>query len=245
LSARYVLRFDDLCPTMNWRAWEPVEAMLDEAGIRPVVAVIPDNTDDKFLVEPPNLDFWARARAWQARGWAIGLHGHHHRYLTKDAGMLRRNPGSEFAGLPLAEQREKLRAALAVFDREGLRADAWIAPNHSFDEATLEALRDVGLTVLNDGYSLYPYRDAAGMLWVPQQLWRLLERRWGVWTVCMHPNGWDRRRVDAFARDLRAFRDRIVDLRSIVESYGERRRSGVDIAFDRLRHARRRVGTPR
>jgi predicted deacetylase len=245
LSARYVLRFDDLCPTMNWRAWEPVEVMLDEAGVRPIVAVIPDNTDEKFLVEPSNPEFWERARAWQARGWGIGLHGHHHRYLTNEAGMLRRNPGSEFAGLPLAEQREKLRAALAVFDREGLRADAWIAPNHSFDEATLEALRDAGLTVLSDGYSLFPYRDAAGMLWVPQQLWRLLERRWGVWTVCLHPNGWDRRRVDAFARDLRAFRDRIVDLRSVVDRYGERRRSPADIAFDRLRHARRRVGTAR
>jgi hypothetical protein len=58
----------------------------------------------------------------------------------------------------------------------------------------------------------------------------------------MHPNGWDRRRVDAFARDLRAFRDRIVDLRSVVDRYGERRRSPADIAFDRLRHARRRVG---
>jgi hypothetical protein len=80
---------------------------------------------------------------------------------------------------------------------------------------------------------------------VPQQLWRLLERRWGVWTVCLHPNAWDRRRIDAFAGDLRAFRDRIVDLRSVVEEYGERRRSGVDVAFDRMRHARRRVGASR
>lgn len=30
-----------------------------------------------------------------------------------------------------AQQRSKLQAALAVFAREGVRADAWVAPAHS------------------------------------------------------------------------------------------------------------------
>ena len=25
MKAQYLLRFEDLCPTMNWRVWEPVE----------------------------------------------------------------------------------------------------------------------------------------------------------------------------------------------------------------------------
>src|SRR5256885_866914 len=43
VSARYLVRFDDLCPTMNWDVWKSVEEVLFRTGIRPLLAVIPDN----------------------------------------------------------------------------------------------------------------------------------------------------------------------------------------------------------
>ena len=50
------------------------------------------------MVAPPADDFWARVRGWQARGWAIGLHGYQHRYVTHDGGLVPLNQRSEFAG---------------------------------------------------------------------------------------------------------------------------------------------------
>ena len=73
-GARYLVRFDDLCPTMNWANWRVLEAMLLQAGISPILAVVPDNRDPKLVAGPPAPDFWDHVRAWQARGWAIGLH---------------------------------------------------------------------------------------------------------------------------------------------------------------------------
>lgn len=47
-DSKYLVRFDDLCPTANWDVWEPVEATLLDAGVRPLVAVVPDNQDPKL-----------------------------------------------------------------------------------------------------------------------------------------------------------------------------------------------------
>ena len=48
-----------------------------------------------------------------------------------------------------------------------------MAPWHSFDATTKAALAELGVRVISDGFSVLPYRDDKGMLWVPQQLWRL------------------------------------------------------------------------
>lgn len=40
-------------------------------------------------------------------------------------------------------------------------------------------------------FSLYPYRDARGIMWVPQQLWRFRKMLFGIWTICLHVNRWD------------------------------------------------------
>ena len=46
--ATYLVRFDDICPTMNWEAWEQVENVLVSEGIRPILAVVPDNRDENL-----------------------------------------------------------------------------------------------------------------------------------------------------------------------------------------------------
>ena len=71
-SARYLVRFDDICPTMSWSVWEEIEAALIASEVRPLLAVVPANEDRTLMVAPPADDFWARVRGWQARGWAIG-----------------------------------------------------------------------------------------------------------------------------------------------------------------------------
>lgn len=185
-GARYLIRIDDVCPTLDWPLWNELEALLVEAGVKPILAVIPDNQDPKLQVCPPDPAFWDRVRAWQAKGWAIGLHGYQHLYVNREQGLLRLNRQSEFAGLPYEEQEAKLRKGLAIFAREGVRADVWVAPAHSFDRTTLAALATLGLRTVSDGMALAPYRDPDGTLWIPQQFANLRPMPLGIWTFCYH-----------------------------------------------------------
>ena len=57
-EAKYLLRFDDICPTMKWTVWNQVEQILDEYDIKPIIAVIPDNTDPSLVIEPSPEDYW-------------------------------------------------------------------------------------------------------------------------------------------------------------------------------------------
>ena len=116
---RYLLRFDDLCPTMNWPLWEQIEHILVAQDVRPIVAVIPDNRDPKLVVDQFRADFWKRVRLWQARGWTVALHGYQHVYVNRNPGMLGIAPQSEFAGLPWQEQEAKLRQGLRSLKRRG------------------------------------------------------------------------------------------------------------------------------
>jgi hypothetical protein len=227
-DSRYLIRFDDICPTMNWAMWEAIESHLVPLGIKPILAVVPDNRDPKLMVDPPRQDFWDRVRQWQAAGYTIALHGYQHLYVNKNGGMLGLTPQSEFAGLPRAEQETKLRKALAIFAEQGVRADAWVAPSHSFDHITVEILADLGVTVISDGLWPRPFTEANGVTWVPQQLWSFHPKPAGVWTVCNHHNGWSAQRLEQFAEALRVYATRITDVPTVLREYGGRRLSWSD-----------------
>ncbi|MBI3132369.1 MAG: DUF2334 domain-containing protein [Acidobacteria bacterium] len=232
---RYLLRIDDVCPTMDWQIWDPIEAILVETGVKPILAVVPDNRDPKLMVGPAATDFWDRVRGWQARGWAIGLHGFQHTYVTQDAGLLNLNPQSEFAGLPYEVQLEKIRSGLEIFAREGVRANAWVAPSHSFDVNTLRALREVGLTIICDGFAFHPFRDAMGMTWVPQQFALPRSMPFGTWTFCHHPDLTPEERVE-LREDLLRLGSRFISLEEAV-ALGDRKRSPADAMIGMARSA--------
>ena len=122
----YLVRFDDVCPTMCWSTWNQIERILIDQDVRPILAVVPDNQDPELDREPADPRFWERVRGWQARGWTIALHGYQHRYVTQSPGLVGLNRYSEFAGLPYAEQHRKLSAGLAIFEREGIQPQLWV-----------------------------------------------------------------------------------------------------------------------
>jgi predicted deacetylase len=180
------------------------------------MAVVPDNRDPHLMVARPAEDFWERVREWQARGWAIGLHGYHHTYVNREPGILRLNPRSEFAGLSYPEQYRKLSGGLEIFAREGVRADAWIAPAHSFDGVTILALKALGLPIISDGMAFFPYVDPVGVTWVPQQFAGMRSLPWGVWTFCYHINGIPPAGLAAFKRSLLRLHPRMISLPEAV-----------------------------
>lgn len=231
MTGFYLIRFDDLCPTMNWDIWTRIESVLLEFELTPVLAVVPDNQDPVLKVNSPRETFWEEVRKWQARRWTIGLHGHQHVYLTSDSGVVGIAPHSEFAGLPGDEQKAKLGKAVEIFRREGVTPDVWVAPAHSFDQATILALKAVGVPVISDGFALAPHQDSTGLLWVPQQLWKFRWRPFGVWTVCYHLNRWTDEDVATFRADVKHYREGIRSLPSLLHAYSGRRRQFFDDAY--------------
>lgn len=229
--AEYLFRFDDICPTMNWKVWDQVESILIKHEIRPILAVVPDNRDRYLEVCSPAKDFWALVRAWRARGWSIGMHGWQHRYVTNDPGLLRINRYSEFAGLPACEQADRLLSGIAVFRANSIPTNVWVAPAHSFDLTTVKLLSQLGFTYISDGCSLFPFADEFGMEWIPQQLWSFRKRLFGVWTICFHINGWQTSDIERFSRMVERYAERISHLESIATRYGGRRKTLFDTAF--------------
>jgi len=234
VKAKYLLRFDDVCPFMNWCVWDTIEAVLRRYRLTPILAVVPDNQDEYLRVSPPNERFWDRVRGWQAQGWTIGMHGWQHRFLTKDGGILGLNQLSEFAGLPRDEQEKKLQAGLAVFREQHIDCDVWIAPAHSFDAITIETLSQLGFHYISDGFSLFPHIDQFGMTWIPQQLWSFRWRPLGVWTICFHINSWRSSDIKMFEERITSYREMISSFPTIIDCYRGRRRTLLDSSAARL-----------
>jgi predicted deacetylase len=216
---RYLLRFDDICPTMNWEVWDSIERNLVQHDVRPILAVIPDNRDPKLMHGPALPDFWERVRGWQARGYTIGLHGYQHVYVNQNPGMVGLTKQSEFAGLSRAEQEAKLEKAFAIFKEQGVRPDVWVAPSHSFDRTTIAILAEHGLNVISDGLWPRPFLEEGRTFWVPQQLWGFLPRSSGIWTVCCHHSEWSAQRLETFARQLAEYQSRMTDLPAVQQAF--------------------------
>ena len=222
-AAKYLLRFDDVCPGMNWTVWREVESVLHANGVRPLVAIVPDNRDAHLNVAPARADFWEQARRWQSQGWTMGLHGYQHVYITTEPGIIGRHRYSEFAGLGRGRQLGKIRSATAIFAEQSVEPRVWVAPAHSFDEVTLEVLAECGIRRISDGYSVLPHVNARGLLWIPQQLGRFRRMPAGVWTVCCHINAWTPEKVRQFGQDVERFGERIAGFEEIAAEYARRR----------------------
>jgi predicted deacetylase len=189
MSARYLIRMDDACPTMDISKWQALEELFDDYGIKPIVAVVPDNHDPKLNVDTFDFKFWDKVRSWQDKGWTIAMHGHRHlMHYTESKLVLPFYKRSEFAGLPYEEQAEKIRQAWKLFVLQKIEPTVWIAPAHCFDFDTLKAIHDeTPIRIVSDGIACNTYYEY-DFFWIPQQLWELSERSSGLWTVCLHPN---------------------------------------------------------
>lgn len=222
-TAKYLLRFDDICPTMNWKVWAEIEATLIEYRLAPILAVVPDNQDPVLQVDSPMVNFWDRVREWQARGWAIALHGFQHKYVARHAGIITSCKLTEFAGVPATQQEEKLRRGTEIFKREGIQPKVWIAPNDSFDTITVSLLPRFGIHIICDGFFRFPFVGQQMLTWVPQQLYGFRPAPSGVWTVAYHHNHWTTADLSRFREDLRRFRADLSSLDEVLQVWNGHR----------------------
>jgi hypothetical protein len=185
--ARYLLRFDDLCPTTHRERWQRLVTLIDEFRLQPILAVIPENRDPKLALSPPDPTFWEQMHALESAGATIGLHGYRHLCVNRGRSLLGLHAYSEFAGVALETQRTWIGAGLRILRSRGLNPSIFVAPRHGFDFATLQALCAEGIPLLSDGFARMPFRRG-GVTWIPQQLWCPVDKPIGLWTICIHPN---------------------------------------------------------
>ena len=185
--AQYLLRCDDLCPTISRQRWQRFVSLIEEFGVQPILAVVPDNRDPDLELSPPDPEFWKRMRDLESAGATIGVHGYRHLSNSKGRSLVALHRTTEFAGVAGETQREWIRAGIAILRGHGLNPRIWVAPRHGFDAQTLRALGEEGIGVLSDGFARVPF-TCGGITWIPQQLWEPLEKPHGLWTICTHPN---------------------------------------------------------
>jgi predicted deacetylase len=244
--AQYLLRLDDLCPTLSRPRWQRLLPLIEEFKLSPILAVIPDNQDEELKLSPPDPEFWAQMCALEAAGATIALHGLRHLCPSQGRSLLRLHRHSEFAGMPEETQRAWIREGLETLQGHGLHPKIFVAPRHGYDRATLRALRAEGITLISDGFAREP-KTLGGVTWIPQQLWGPVEKSQGLWTICLHSNTMREAQVSELHAFLRTHAaqftsiDRVLaELQPTELSLVERLREQLVLAKVRFSMARKR-----
>lgn len=190
MKNKYLIRLDDACPTMDAAKWQRMENILDAAGVRPMVGIIPHNEDPKTSPNSCDGGFWMKAHTWERKGWAIALHGNSHVCITND-GMTGLNPmweRSEFAGIDFKTQCQKIKEGYTIMKDHGIEPTYFFAPSHTFDENTLAALKAcTPIRIISDTIATRPYKKSE-FIFIPQLGGQCsVMPISGIWTFCLHP----------------------------------------------------------
>ena len=190
-ETKYLIRLDDACPFMDAKKWQQIEDILDKYGIKPLVGIIPANADPKTMIGIEDSMFWEKAHRWAEKDWDIALHGYNH-VCVSDGGMQGLNPfwkRSEYAGLTLEQQKEKIKGGISILLEHGFAPKYFFAPSHTFDENTLRALEsESNIRIISDTIALKPYKRG-NFTFIPQITGHCVKMPFsGVYTFCFHPN---------------------------------------------------------
>lgn len=185
---KYILRLDDAAERMDIVKWNRMEVLLDKYNIKPLVGVIPKCQDAMMDEYPIDSSFWNKVNKWKNKGWIIALHGYNHVYSTNEGGINPVNKRSEFAGISLEQQKEKIRSGVKIFRENGHDPQVFFAPSHTFDENTIKALKEESnIRFISDTIANRTYQKH-GMTFVPQQSGRVRKLPFHLITFCYHPN---------------------------------------------------------
>jgi len=198
----FLIRLDDIAENMDWEMMEKTTDLFDKFGIKPVLGVIPNNKDPELMSYPKkNLNFWEQVRSWKNKGWEIAMHGNSHVYdkVCSKIDYLGLGGNTEFCSHPYENQLEKIKKGLNKFDKENIKIRTFFAPNHTFDQNTLLALKECGITEVVDGYGLMPYKED-GIKFIPQLFYRIFTLPFGIQTLQIHLNYFKQKDFDSLKK---------------------------------------------
>jgi len=204
MRARFLFRLDDASAHSDLSKWRAIEAIFQKYGIKPIVAVIPENKDAKLMYKEASPLFWQTVSGWDQKGWDVAMHGYQHTFhnVSKKQSIIPYYDRSEFSGLGLEKQKDKIKKSLAIFRKNNIDPRVWVAPAHSFDSATLRAISDeTNIRIISDGISLFPFYRS-GLYFIPQQLWSIKPKLFGLWTICLHPDTMSIEKINELDRKI-------------------------------------------
>lgn len=185
----YLLRLDDASDYSDKNKWDKIELLLNKYNIKPIVGVIPENYDKSFLERyKKNNEFWEKVIDWEKKGWVIAMHGYRHQYVTTEGGINPIQKRSEFAGLSLKEQIDKISNATKILNSHNIDPKIFFAPSHTFDINTLEALKkETKINIISDTIANDIYYDN-DFYFIPVQSGKVRKLPFKTVTFCYHPN---------------------------------------------------------
>ena len=196
-----LIRFDDISENMKWSFMERCEVLFDKYKIKPVLGVIPDNQDTELKRYPKKENFWKKVKDWENKGWTIAMHGYSHVYdrETNKKDFFGYGGKSEFFGHTLEEQKNRLKKGLEIFQKNNIKIKTFFAPNHTYDEITFIALKQVGINEIIDGYGVYPYTFNE-IKFIPQLFYKTVMLPIGVQSTQLHINYWNEQDYEKFEK---------------------------------------------
>lgn len=222
---------------MHKARWQRFLPLLDEFGIRPILAVVPDNQDHRLRRAPEDPGFWEEMRAMEAAGASIAVHGYRHLCLKEGGSLIPLHRHSEFAGVAEEIQRQWIHAGLEILRGQGLHPRLWAAPRHGIDRRTLRALRAEGMEMISDGLARVPFRRG-GLIWIPQQLWAPQRKNGGVWTICLHSNTASPASIDRLRAFLEENAERFTSVDRLIGKSAPARLEAAEALYERLQWTR-------
>ena len=190
MKTNYIFRLDDIAPNMNWDMMSKVKKLFNDYNVKPILGVIPKNEDEELKKYPLcKFDFWEKMRELRNEGWEIAMHGYEHLYSIKckKIDYLGLGGNSEFVGQPYEVQLKKLDQGLNILKQHNLDTKIFFAPNHTFDQNTINACRTLGFESFIDGYGITPYYENQ-ILFIPQLFYKLYSLSIGIQAFQIHIN---------------------------------------------------------
>ena len=117
------------------------------------------------------------------------MHGYNHLYTqdTNYKDYFKYGGKSEFFGETLSNQTDKIKKGLEIFKKNEIRIRSFFAPNHTYDNNTLLALKNCGINEIIDGYGLKPFTKEK-IKFIPQLFFKLFFLPFGLQTTQIHLN---------------------------------------------------------
>ena len=216
MAVKYILRFDDITPCMDWDKFNILAKIITDLRIKPIIGVVPENRDLKLNIGKENINFWDTIRVYQEMGWGIAQHGCYHQYTTKNGGILGLSNKSEFAGHSFDDQLKLIFTGKQILKSEGINTKLFMAPSHSFDKNTIRALIECKFKFITDGFGLYPYEDE-GITFIPQLYASPVTHIFGIYTICFHTNSMSNKNINRLVKFIMSYRKKIISFEEALK----------------------------
>lgn len=218
IGMKIAIRMDDITPDMDWAKFLRFKELCDLYQVKPLIGVVPDNQDEMLQIDAPREDFWEYVQELQKNGWVIAQHGYCHIYGTKKMGLFPLNQISEFAGISYEKQLQTLKKGKELLEAHGIHTDIFMAPAHSYDKHTIQALKEVGFQKITDGFGKQPY-TWKGMHFFPISYKQSssLKQSEGYTTFVIHANTMNEADFERYEKMFQTYQDRLIDYAAYLQ----------------------------